>query len=279
MAYPRVLTVQDISCVGQCSLTVALPVLSACGVETCILPTAVLSSHTGGFQNVQKKDLTDCMPAFSEQWQKENIRFDYIYSGYLGSSKQVDYVMTILEQLRSSCGIAVVDPAMADHGMLYRGFDSAFVEAMGRLCQKADVLIPNITEACMLTGIAYQEILNQEYVSSLLHGLGEMGCDRIVLTGVGFCPEETGAAIWENGRIHYHFHRRIPQNYHGTGDLFASAMVGAMAQGNLLRDAVRIASEFVARCIEVTHENPAHWYGVKFEPVLSELITMLERKG
>ena len=142
MSYKRVLTVQDISCVGQCSLTVALPILSACGLETCILPSAVLSTHTGGFSGYTFRDLTEDMPAIEAHWVKENIRFDAVYTGYLGSAKQIDYVKCMLRSLSKPETLAVIDPAMADNGKLYVGFDDAFVECMRTLAGEADYLLP-----------------------------------------------------------------------------------------------------------------------------------------
>ena len=157
MAYKKILTIQDISCVGQCSLTVALPILSACGLEACILPSAVLSTHTAGFSGFTFRDLTDDMPAIQAHWQKENIKFKAIYTGYLGSIKQIGYVKNILETMGDDDCVRIVDPAMADNGKLYSIFDMDYVEAMKPLCGIADILVPNITEAAFLTGCEYCE--------------------------------------------------------------------------------------------------------------------------
>ena len=154
MSYKRILTIQDISCVGQCSLTVALPILSACGVETCVLPSAVLSTHTAGFSGYTFRDLTEDMPAIKDHWVKEGIAFDGVYTGYLGSTKQIDYVKEIIAATAKD-GVAIIDPAMADNGKLYPGFDAAFVEEMKKLCATADYLLPNLTEACLLTDTEY----------------------------------------------------------------------------------------------------------------------------
>ena len=175
MSYPRVLTIQDISCVGQCSLTVALPVISACGVETCILPSAVLSTHTGGFKGFTFRDLTEDMPAIKDHWVSEGIKFDAIYSGYLGSKKQIDYVADIFGAVDKENTIKIVDPAMADHGKLYYGFDNEFVDAMKELCKVADFVIPNITEAALLTGSEYRTEYDREYIESLLKKFSDMG--------------------------------------------------------------------------------------------------------
>lgn len=277
MDYPRILTVQDISCVGQCSMTVALPILSACGVETCILPSAVLSTHTGGFTGVTVHDLTEDIPAIARHWRSEGITFDAIYTGYLGSTKQIGYVQDILQNMVSSDGITVVDPAMADHGKLYRGFDESYVAAMRMLCARADVIIPNITEACMLTGTPYTESYDEAWLCRLLEELTDLGAGCVVLTGVGKTAQETGVVIWEQGRLWQYSHPKIAKSYHGTGDIFASCFVGSCMRGKTKEEAARIAADFTAACIRRTYEDPAHWYGVKFEPVLPELIRMLEK--
>ena len=163
MSYKKILTVQDISCVGQCSLTVALPIISACGVETCVLPSAVLSTHTAGFNGYTFRDLTEDMPVIKNHWMSEGIKFDAIYTGYLGSTKQIDYVQDLFRDVATENCIKVVDPAMADNGNLYPGFDMAFVEAMKKLCAQADYIVPNVTEACFLTGTEYRSSYDSQY--------------------------------------------------------------------------------------------------------------------
>lgn len=275
MEYKRILTVQDISCVGQCSMTVVLPVLSACGQETCILPTAVLSTHTGGFQKPVVEKLGQALPQIWRHWQREGITFDAIYTGYLGSVEAIECAGEIMDSLLAPGGRIIVDPAMADHGKLYSGFDGTYAAAMAQLCNRADVLLPNITEAAMLTGLPYRENPDQNDILALMENLP--GKD-IVLTGVGFRPEETGAAIRSNGRVEFVHHSRIGRSYHGTGDLFAACFVGAWMGGKNLRRAVEIASEFTCRSIENTWKAPAHWYGVKFETALPDLMRMLEEE-
>lgn len=276
MSYKRILTIQDISCVGQCSMTVALPILSACGVETCILPSAVLSTHTGGFQKPVVRDLTEDIPAVWDHWKREKIDFDAVYTGYLGSIRQIEMVKEIIADRKAAGGITVVDPAMADHGKLYSGFDSAYAEAMTGLCREADIILPNITEACMMTGHPYREKYDAAYIAQLMDQLSRQNHGVIVLTGVSFEPGETGAMLREKGKDHYYSHEKIPQSYHGTGDIFASAFVGACMQGKTCEEAVRIAADFTALCIHNTYQDPAHWYGVKFETALPSLIRMLE---
>ena len=275
MDYQRVLTVQDISCVGQCSLTVALPILSACGLETCILPSAVLSTHTGGFTGYTFRDLTEDMPAIEAHWVKEKIRFDAVYTGYLGSAKQIDYVKSMLRSLSKPECLAVVDPAMADNGKLYVGFDEAFVGCMRTLAAEADYLLPNITEAAFLTGTEYRESYDEAYADALAEKLLALGAKNLILTGVSFRPETTGVLVFENGQRKYYEHRRISQGCHGTGDVYASAFVGALLRGKSAYEAACIAADYVVACIEFTRRLPDHWYGVAFEPVLPELMKKL----
>lgn len=274
MSYQRILTIQDISCVGQCSLTVALPILSACGLETCVLPSAVLSSHTGGFQNPHIRDLTEDMPRIAEHWKREGITFDGISTGYLGSVRQIGYVKQILDALTTPRGKIVVDPAMADHGKLYRGFDGQFVGAMKELCAGADVIIPNMTEACLLTDTPYRETEGEE-LAQKLHDLGA-GC--VIITGYCRDSDSTGILISDHGTMETYSHRKIPQSYHGTGDIFAAAFMGAWMRGKSLFEAGKIAADFTAHCIENTYRNPAHWYGVKFETALPELLKAFQSR-
>lgn len=274
--YRRILTVQDISCLGQCSMTVALPILSACGHETCVLPTAVLSTHTGGFGAVHFRDLTGDLSPILDHWRRVEIRFDAIYAGYLGSMDQISLVQDLFDTMVENGGARVLDPAMADNGKLYQGFDDQYVEAMKGLCARADVLIPNLTEACLLTGTPYEMRNDPEFARELLERLGEL-CPCVVLTGVGDAPDKTGVALLQNGEIRYYYHEKLPQSYHGTGDIFAAAFVGAWQQGSSLEAAVKTAADFTALCIRKTWEKPAHWYGVKFEEALPDLIQMLQK--
>lgn len=275
MSYKRILTIQDISCVGQCSLTVALPILSACGVETAILPSAVLSNHTGGFSGWTFADLTEEMPKIREQWEKENLGFAAVYTGYLGSAKQIDYVLDIVKSRLEAGGKFICDPAFADNGKLYAGFDDKFVEAMKKLAFKADIILPNITEAAFLTGLEYRESYDINYINKLFEKLAENGAKTIVLTGVSYNENTTGVAIYENGEYSYYEHKKIPGGCHGTGDVFASAFTGALVNEKSAVEAAKIAADFTLSCIENTIDDKDHWYGVKFEPMLGGLIKAL----
>ena len=275
MAYKRILTIQDISCVGQCSLTVALPILSACGHETAILPSAVLSTHTGGFTGFTFRDLSEDMPAINAHWQKEGLKFEAVYTGYLGSVSQIDYVRAIMDTSLVEGGLRIVDPAMADNGKLYPLFDMTYVEAMKALCATADFLLPNITEACFLTGKEYRETYDEAYVDELITALHSLGAKTVVLTGVSFHPEQTGVMISEQGVLSYYPHRRLSQSCHGTGDVYASAFVGALVKGLDAYTAAKIAADYTLLCMENTRGDATHTYGVKFEPMLGTLMDMI----
>lgn len=276
MDYKRLLTIQDISCVGQCSLTVALPIISACGIETAVLPSAVLSTHTSGFSGYTFRDLTDDMPKIKEHWEKENIKFDTIYTGYLGSTKQIDYVADIFASVAKGDSKLIVDPVMADNGNLYPGFDTEFVESMKGLCAKADYVLPNITEACLLTGATYKTEYDREYIDLIIEKLRDLGCKNIILTGISYETGKTGVVVYENSEYSYYQHDFIGSSCHGTGDIYASAFAGAMTRGKSLFDAVKIAADYTVECIKATAQVDNHWYGVAFEPVLSKLIAMLD---
>ena len=274
MDYKRVLTIQDISCVGQCSLTVALPILSACGLEACVLPSAVLSTHTA-FPGATIRDLTEDMPKIAAHWQANGIHFDAISCGYLGSRQQLSHVAAIFDNLGAEGCVKIVDPAMADHGKLYRGFDGQFVEAMKCFCAKADYLIPNITEACLLTDTPYRENYDRFFPEELLRKLASLGPKNVILTGASFTPGVTGVAVLERGQVHFYGHEMLPESRHGTGDLFAAVFMGALMRGKAAPEAARIAADFVGESIRVTLQHPGHWYGTTFELALPKLMEML----
>ena len=275
MNYNKVLTIQDISCVGQCSLTVALPILSACGLETCVLPSAVLSTHTAGFTGFTFRDLTDDMPAIRQHWLREGIRFNAIYTGYLGSIKQIGYVADIFADTAAEGCVKVVDPAMADNGQLYSIFDMDYVEAMKGLCAKADYIVPNITEGCFLTGMEYRTEYDRAYIDTMLSKLTALGCKNVILTGVSYRADHTGIVVFEGGQYAYYEHDLLPNSCHGTGDIYASAFVGALMRGKTAYDAAAIAANYTMECIKCTAQIPNHWYGAAFEPVLGKLIEAL----
>jgi len=280
MTDKKVLTLQDISCLGQCSLTVALPIISACGVETVILPSAVLSTHTGGFTGMTFRDLTEDIPGIMNHWVREGISFDCLYTGYLGSVTQIEYVTRLRQQVITAEGLLIVDPAMADHGKLYKGFDNSFVKHMAALCGTADIILPNLTEAALMTGS--EMILHnhtEEYILSLLGKLSALGTKKIILKGISYKENEIGIAIYDSTTkdLQYYFHERQSQNSHGTGDCFASALTGALMQGKGLYDATALAADFVVECLKKTAGDESHKYGVKFEKALPLLVKELNK--
>lgn len=274
----RVVTLQDISCVGRCSTTVALPVISAMGVECGILPTAVLSTHTM-FQTFTCKDLSDQITPISDAWKKEKIDFDGIYTGYLASECQCEQICEFFDRFSEPGNLIFVDPAMADNGALYPAFGESFPAAMAKVCAKADVIVPNLTEASLLTGMPYKTSYDEKYIRELLERLLDLGCKTAVLTGVSFEPGRLGvAALTREGRSFSYFTRHCPQSYHGTGDLYSSAAFGGLMRGLRLGDALSLAADFVVGCIEATAaSHNARWYGAEFESQIPALIGMLNR--
>ena len=271
----KIITIQDISCYGQCSLTVALPILSAAGYETAIIPSAVLSTHTAGFKGFTFHDLTSEISPILDHYKKEGIKFDALYSGYLGGKDQIELVKRMKNEVLNDGGIYAFDPAMADQGKLYPAFDNNYVNEMKELVKISDIILPNLTEACFLTGMEYKEHYDEEYVISVMKKLVKMGAKKVVLTGISYKEDKLGVAIYEDGYKYYE-HERISKGCHGTGDVYASAFLGAYMKSNDLFKASKIAADYVVLCIKNTINDPSHWYGVKFEPMLKEYISMLK---
>ena len=266
----RVLAVHDISGVGRCSLTVALPIISAAGVECSVLPTAVLSTHTGGFVGYTCRDLTDDLLPMARHWETLGERFDAIYMGYLGSFAQMDMMRQVFSILADQETLIAVDPVMGDNGKLYAAFDMTFPPAMRELCAHADLIKPNMTEAALLLGEEYQPgPYTKAYVEGLLSRLAKATKTRqIVLTGVYFDEKLLGVATFdaETGEIAYIFGENVPGLYHGTGDVFGSALVGALVRGVVLSEAVRAAVDFTVSAIRTTAKAGTDIrYGVNFE--------------
>jgi len=273
----RIVTIQDISCVGKCSLTVALPIISAMGVETAIIPTAVLSTHTM-FSNFTCKDLTEEIVPITNHWKSENLGFDAIYTGYLGSDEQIEILTNMFKEFKTDDNIIFVDPVMADNGKLYPAFDEAFAAKMAKLCGHADIIVPNITEASFMTGMEYKEKYDEAYIKEMLIKLSELGAKISVLTGVSFKEGTTGVMGYDkaNDEFYYYSNKHLPASYHGTGDVFASTCVGAMMNGFTWKEALQIAADYTAECIRITMEDPqACWYGVNFETAIPELLRLI----
>lgn len=270
----NILTIQDISCFGKCSLTIALPIISAMGVETVILPTAVLSTHTM-FKNFTVKDLTDQLIPITDHWKSEGIRFDAIYTGYLGSAEEIEIAKRIFDEFGGDDTMIFIDPVMADNGKLYPAFDMEYAKLNAGLCGKADIIVPNLTEACFMTDTEYREDYDRAYIDELLEKLAGLGAKKVILTGIAFSEGKTGVYGLDTvtGEKIVYENNRIDAAYHGTGDLFSSVSVGALVQGVSLTDAFKLAADYTARTIEVTVKNPDKpWYGVDFETTIPELV-------
>lgn len=274
----RILTVQDISCVGRCSLTVALPIISAAGVEAGVLPTAVLSTHTA-FPKFTFCDLTDEIEGISKTFSELSIDFDAIYTGYLGSFEQLGLVSELIDRHKTEKCAVVIDPAMADNGKLYKGFTPEFAKAMAGLCAKADLVVPNLTEACFMLGVPYTESYDEEFIRDILKKLTDLGAKRAALTGISFDPSKLGAYSYdsESGRYYSYFNDKMPVAYHGTGDIFASATLGALMNGHSTESALAVAVDYTLECIKLTMQDEnRRAYGVNFEQALPYYINRLK---
>lgn len=276
----RILSIQDISCVGQCSLTVALPIISAAGIETSILPSAVLSTHTAApFGQFTFRDLTEDLPAINKHWVEKDIKFDAIYTGYIGNKSQVEYILNIVKTTLKDGAPLIVDPAMGDNGNLYVGFDKEFVSYMAKLCAKADVILPNLTEAAYLLDEECRLAnYDKQYIEGLVRRLAGLGAKSVVLTGVSFKEGEVGICIYDSkdDKTSYFIHDKIGHSFHGTGDVFSSAFVGAVLNGKSYLESAKIAANFVKQSIALTIENKdEHWYGVNFEKLIPNYIKEL----
>ena len=263
----RILTVQDLSCLGHCSALVAQPVLSAWGHEACLLPTALLSTHTA-FPDPYILQLCGSMPEIVRHWQREKLTFDAILIGYLGSVRAIDQVSALVDSLLAPGGLCILDPVMADHGKLYRGFDMDYVSAMGKLCSRADILLPNPTEAALLAGKPYPETMTEEGARWLLSGFP---WEKVILTGAVEGEETIGIAIKQGPSIAFYHHPKAPGSFHGTGDLFAACFTGALMSGKPFPDAARFAAGFTGKCAQYTSQKTDRAYGIRFEPLLGLL--------
>ena len=274
----RIVTIQDISCVGKCSLTVALPIISAMGVETAILPTAVLSTHTM-FSGFTCKDMTDQILPIAEHWKKEEFAFDAIYTGYLGSFEQIEIVSKLFDEFKTDSNLIIVDPVMADNGKLYPAFDEAYAKENAKLCGKADLIVPNLTEASFLTGMPYKTKYDRKYITDLLDALAQLGPKYVALTGVSFEEGKIGVMGLNTvtGESFEYYTEHVPVSYHGTGDIFSSVVVGALTRGKSLPEAFRIACDYTKETIAFTFRTSgAGTYGVDFEVTLADLVKRMQ---
>lgn len=279
----RIVTMQDITCLGKCALTVALPIISAMGVEASVIPTAVLSVHTA-FDEFTFHDLTPQVSPIVNHWRKEGFTFDAIYTGYLGSFEQLELISQFVDDFKKQDTLVFMDPVLGDHGKLYSGFDLSFAKAMAKLCAKADVITPNLTEACLLLGRPYPgDHYQEDYVKELLCELGTLGAKKVILTGASFHPDEVGVVAYnaETKQFFQYFNKRFPMQFHGTGDVFSSTCVGALTRGFSLEQALTLAVDFTLATIQASLSDPERrWYSVNFEQAIPMLVKRLaEEQG
>lgn len=276
----RIVSIQDISCFGKCSLTVALPITSAMGIETCVIPTAVLSTHTGsGFEGYTYHDLTSDIPAIAAHWKRLGLQFDAICTGYLGSLDQIKMVLDFFDDFAAKGNKIIVDPVLGDKGIYYKGFNDTFAHEMRKLCSKADVIMPNLTEASLLLGEPYcGECCGEGKVKEFLRRLSDLGARHVIITGVALDERRQGVMSFdrETGEYYTYLSENIPGYFHSTGDVFSATLAGALVKEFPLDKSIRIAVDFTVDCIRHTvgHEKE-HWYSVRFEECIPDLIRMI----
>lgn len=271
----RIVSIQDISCIGKCSQTIALPVLSAMGIETSIIPTAILSAHTM-FPDFTFRDLSEDIPKIKNHWLSQGVTFDGILTGYLGSVKQIEMISGIYKDFGTEKNLIVLDPVFADKGRIYPGFDMEYAKAIASLCSQADYIVPNITEAAYITGIPYREVCDMAYIETIFDVLTQMGVKNTIITSVHIGDENGIVCRLANNRRFSVFRSNIDAPFHGTGDLFASTFTGALLNGLSTEDAAELAVDYVTETLCATLKNNKHnWYGVDFEATLPYLMDRL----
>ncbi len=276
----RVLTIQDLSCVGKCSLSVALPIISAAGVEASVFPVSLLSTHSA-FESYERIDLSHLLESYEKMWEKYNIDFDAVYVGYIGTETGLMQVINCTDRLKNSKNVIIVDPAIADNGEIYSGISNKYIKELKELCKRADVLIPNLTEACILTGTEYKDFgYDDGYVKGIMKKLSHLGCENIVVTGVSFDDSEMGIACYNSktGKYTKFFNKRYKGVYYGAGDSLASAFTGALMNGISLEDSLEIAEKFISEAVRLSKEKNSRWYGINFEYAIPKYIEMIEEK-
>ena len=278
---PRAAAIHDISGFGKCSLTVALPILSACGVEAACMPTAVLSTHTGGIQGFTFRDLTQDMRAFWQHWKSLGIHFDALYSGYLGSVEQTEIIGEMFDAFRADTPLLMVDPAMADNGKFYSMFDERMAKGQAALCARADVIVPNLTEAALMTGESYHPgPYTEAYLKDMCKRLCDLGAKKVVLTGARYTENELGACCYDGEKNLFDLYvtQRVPGSYHGTGDVYASVLLASLLNDFSLSQSMAHAADFVYECLQRTYaQQTDERFGVDFERGLPRLGMKLMR--
>lgn len=276
----RVLTIQDLSCVGKCSLTVALPIISAAGVETAVFPVSLLSTHSA-FESYEKVDLSHLLESYEKMWEKYDINFDAVYVGYVGTENGLMQVENCINRLKNENNIIIIDPAIADNGEIYSGISEEYIKELEKLCKKADVLMPNLTEACILTGEEYKDCgYSKEYIENIMKKLSTLGCKNVVVTGVSYDNNEMGIACYNSETKKYNefFNKRYKGVYYGAGDSLASAFTGALMNGISFEDSLEIAEKFISEAVRLSKNN-SRWYGINFEYAIPKYVEMIKEKS
>lgn len=270
----RIVSIQDISCIGKCSETVALPIMSSMGIETAILPTSILSTHTA-FKNFTFKNLADECRKIIKHWKKEKFEFDLIYIGYTGTEEILDLVLDFIDEFKTEKNIVIFDPAMADHGKMYSGINLNIVEKMKEVCKKANVLRLNLTESCFLIGEEYKERTSLEENKETAKKLTELGPQRVIITGVEK-DNKIGVIGYDKEIFYSNFEQKYNVSYHGTGDVFTSVLAGCLVNGKTMQEAITTATKFTTECVRLTYEDKnGTKYGVNFEEAIPYLIKMI----
>lgn len=273
----RVASIQDVSCLGKCSQTIALPVISAMGIETSIIPTAVLSTHTM-FSGFTFTDLFSDIRPIMDHWKSQDIHFDGILTGYLGTVKHIDIISDFYDEFTDEGTLRIVDPVFADNGKMYPGFDDEYAKAVTSLCAKADYIVPNITEAAIMAGVPYKTDYDRPYIDNIINRLAELGASNIIVTSVMRGKENGIIARLADGSTFEYFRPHIDAAFHGTGDLYTSALTGALLRDISPEESIKLAVDYTTLTLAKTLENESHnWYGVDFEETIPELIKMLEK--
>ena len=277
---PRMAAIHDLSGFGKCSLTVALPIISATGVECCCIPTALLSTHTGGFTGWTFTDLSGDIVPIAEHWNALNVGFDAIYSGYLASEAQGKLLERAIGRLRGDDTLVVVDPAMADNGKYYANLDGRMAACFRKLIKKADIITPNVTEACFLTDTEYRPgPHSMDFITALIDKLSALGPKFVAVTGVSLERGSVGIIARDNrsGKVSTVMNKALEGTFHGSGDVFASAFAALLTRGARLEDALSAAEDFVNAAIERTAQRGTpRQYGLDFEGVLPEYVRKTE---
>ncbi len=281
MSQKRLLTFQDYSCLGRCSITVALPTISAFGVECVAVPTAILSNHTAGFKSWTYLDLKNELKDIIHKWNGYKHHFDAIYTGYLGT-EQVPIIKDIIDELKDDKTIVLVDPAFADFGKMYKGFNEEHIKEMKKLIAKAHIIVPNLTEACFLSDVHYDENMSDEKLEDMMKKLAHLGPKEVIISGLHQKENLVTSIIYDSVSDKFSRYSSILYEgiYHGTGDLFASTFIGAKLNGFSTLEATKIAHDYVAKAIAYTLEDgkPDVCYGVEFERAIPDLIKMINKE-